>query len=161
MTDDSDDKTQDEAPYVPPDSSMTLQELIKRPLKEITPVDCSTCPVSMLCQEGQGGAGYVCDICGATGVYVDEPEPGAFPKNLLVMDCGKHRFETLEGKGKMPDCGLCTGDQMELLLRNEHAVNHYVPTVHARVPLAERQKVLAEKLKYWKGEIAKEKKKGK
>jgi hypothetical protein len=38
---------------------------------------------------------------------------------------------------------------MRLYVSSWGAVNHYVPTVHARVSLEKRKEVLAETYKYW------------
>ena len=134
--------------YVPPKASWRLPLFIKAQPKALKKklVDCPTCPVFLLCQEGQGGTGYVCPICKSTGVWIDEPGLSALPKDILLIDCAKHNFDASK---KLTKCALCSGGIMQLEWQNRGARNHYVATVHARVPIEARQAALAEAWTTW------------
>lgn len=105
-------------------------------------VTCETCPVSMQCIVGQGGTGWTFDCCGSTTIYLTEEESKA---RILLVDCGKHNFERQESTKACKQCALCSGGIMEVEARG--MANHrYLPTVHAKVPVAERLRVLRQKL---------------
>lgn len=138
--------------YVPPRESWRLPVFIEASLDDVakTLVDCSSCPVNLLCSEGEGGTGYVCKTCGNTGVWIDEPSYGKeIPKDILILDCAKHKFNAPE-KNRMTKCAICSGGIMQLEVLNHGARNHVVFTVHAKVSVAERQKTLREAWAKWK-----------
>lgn len=145
-------------PFTPPASSWRLPVFIEAPLEEILAkrVDCSTCPVFFACEAGEGGSGWVCSECKATGVLVSKFEPGELPDHHMVVDCGKHKFHKNPKSEGMTRCTICSGNQMELELQYPDKQLHYIPTVHALVPVEERQKVLKEKFEFWKAEYDKD-----
>jgi hypothetical protein len=118
------------------------------------PVDCGTCPVNLACAVGKGGNGFVFDCCHATAFEMMEGEK----RRLLVIDCQKHAFEQTELAKDCKSCPLCSGDIMEVVLRDVSQNNRYVPTVHAKVPLADRVKLFRTKLEEAKAILEEEKK---
>ena len=119
-----------------PEVSWTYPEFIKATLEQIAKktVDCKTCPVFLLCETETGGTGWVCPKCKTTGVFMDEPEDMAsMPAYVLVIDCGKHKFEVKKESAQITECSLCSGGLMELEVLNQGTKNFYVRTVHALV----------------------------
>ena len=150
--------------YQPPKKSWRLPVLIETPLEKLkeTVVDCPECPVYLFCKEGQGGTGWWCAQCGMTGVWIDEPDPNELPKDLLNIDCAKHNFEKHE-KRKHPICSFCSGGIMQLEYLNtteaeDRMRNHLVLTVHSKVTVEERQKVLKRDFARWKEHYEKKRK---
>jgi len=148
---DEEDQKQAPEPYAPPPPAWRLKVLIDAPISEVKKkvVDCPQCPVFFLCQEGEGGTGYHCSKCGSTAVWIDQPGYGtSIPKDILVLDCNKHKFERAD-KRKLTQCVLCSGGLAQLEVKNRGAQNHIVLTVHSAVPAAERQKTLKEAWAKW------------
>lgn len=143
--------------YVPPKVAWRLPVFIDAPLSKVkkTVVDCPQCPVFLFCQEGEGGTGYVCSQCGGTGVWVDQPDFSTeIPKDMLNIDCSKHKFERADRK-VLTKCAICSGGIMQLEVTGHGTRNWIIFTKHARVSVADRQKQLkeaAEKWKKWKEE---------
>lgn len=98
------------------------------------PVDCGTCPVSMVCAVGEGGNGYVFDCCRSVGFETTENGK----RVLYVIDCQNHQFAQTSLAKECKLCPLCSGGIMEVVLRDIGHSNRYLPTVHAKVPVAER-----------------------
>ncbi len=115
----------------------TLLDVLRKPPKV---VDCGTCPVNIACALERGGTGWTFDCCRSTSVDTSE--------GILIIDCQLHRFEQSATARDCKVCPLCSGDLMTVALRDPRNANHYVPTVHAKIPLAERlrlwRKVLPE-----------------
>jgi len=141
--------------YVPPSSALTLKQILEEPVDHVTPVNCANCPINMMCQESTGGTGYVCDECRATSVYVTDPDDEGLVDDILVVDCNKHRFPKNDEKSSQ--CGLCDGGITRFYAENYGAVHHYLPTVHASVPLQKRKEALQAGFVYWTNFIAKQK----
>jgi len=143
--------------YTPPETAITLRQILDGPIDKVVPVDCTNCPVNMLCQEASGGTGFVCESCGATSVYVEEPDDRGLVNNILIVDCHKHRFEKDASKARQ--CGLCDGAVMSFYAYNHGAKHHYLPTVHAAVSLKKRQETLRKAYKVYAKEVAEQKEK--
>ncbi len=154
------DSAEDEGlrPYEPPLAAWRLPAFVEAPLAEVEAkvVECRTCPVFLMCEAGQGGTGWTCASCRATGVLVDVPGTGTVPEDVLLIDCGRHQFWTREAAVDLTRCDLCSGRVMDLELRARGSKQHYIATVHARVPVAERQKNLREAYEYWNRRYAAE-----
>lgn len=106
------------------------------------PVDCGNCPVNIACAVGGGGTGWTFDCCHSTSV--EQNNDGR--RRLLVIDCGKHAFEQIDMAKECKLCPLCSGDIVDVELRDEIDTHRYVPTVYAKVPLAVRVKKWQETL---------------
>lgn len=132
---------------------MKFLDLIKAKTLPV-PVDCGTCPVSMACAVGQGGNGFVFDCCHAVGYNAWEDGEGV----LYVIDCQNHGFEQVSLAKECFLCPLCSGGIMEVVLRDVSQSNRYVPTVHAKVPLAERVALFRKTAEEAKERIAEERK---
>jgi len=136
-----------------PSVSWLLTDYIRASDKEILEktVNCTNCPVFILCETGQGGTGWTCSKCNATGVYLDTPKEGAneLPEHVLVIDCGKHKFEKKKECAQITECSLCSGGLMELEVLNKGTKNHYIRTVHAYIAHEQRKKVLLQGWNYW------------
>lgn len=104
-----------------------------------SPANCGSCPVSMRCVvEDARGTGWTFDCCGATSVDL---VIGAPWRNILVVDCGRHRLGQVPAAKECRVCPLCSGDVVTRALELEDdpsTTYEYLPTVWARVPLAER-----------------------
>ncbi len=111
---------------------MTIAETGKAP----EPVDCGNCPVSMACALGQGGTGWTFNCCRSTSVEMQEHGK----RRLLVIDCQRHTFEQNEDAKDCKLCPLCSGDIMDVELRDEIDTHRYVPTVYAKIPVEKRVK---------------------
>ncbi len=115
----------------------SLLDVLRKPPRV---VDCGTCPVSIACALERGGTGWTYNCCRSTAVEVDG--------TILIIDCQRHRFEQTATATACKVCPLCSGDLMTIALRDPEDANQYVPTVHAKIPLAERlrlwRKVLPE-----------------
>lgn len=137
--------------YEPPKTAWDFRKFIEAPLEEILTkrVGCSNCPVSMLCMAGEGGTGYVCQECGSTGVWVEEPSPGAAAEDVLLLDCAEHKFDRSDKNKTTRRCSICSGEIMELFVRHVKSNMHFVATEHARVPVETRQTILRDALAYW------------
>lgn len=118
------------------------------------PVDCGSCPVNMACAVGQGGNGYVFDCCRAAGFETTENGK----RVIYVIDCQNHAFEQTPLAKECTLCPLCSGGIMEVALRDVHQSNRYLPTVHAKVPVAERVKLFRKSVEEAKERIAEERK---
>lgn len=121
---------------------LTFLQLVETGIEEIKPVDCPTCPINMSCIAGAGGTGWRFDCCGSSGF--------ALQGGTLFVDCGINRFERHDKSGEFPTCPVCNGGIMEVAeagSRGELQVgtNYYLPTVHARVSLADRLDLLRRK----------------
>lgn len=102
-----------------------------------TTVDCGTCPVSLQCVAADQGNGWKFDCCGAAAVEIRTDDGYV----LLIMDCADNRFRPREIAAEFSTCPLCSGDvvKSDLFELGEH--HRYLPTVHAKVPLATRLEV--------------------
>lgn len=74
-------------------------------------VNCSTCPVNMLCESGDGSAGYKCEKCGAVAVMIDDPNPARCQSVYIVL-CAINKFKVADpqngqGGGLTPVCHVC------------------------------------------------------
>jgi hypothetical protein len=143
---------------VPPAVSWTYPDFMRASLKDIEArtVDCQNCPVFMLCETGQGGTGWTCPKCKATGVYLDPPKDNGatMPDYLLVMDCAKHKFEVNKDSNSVKECGLCSGGVMEFEVINKGTKNFFVRTVHAKVTAEARQEMFKTAWDHWTKEYA-------
>jgi hypothetical protein len=144
-------------PYVPPPVAWRLPVFLEATPEELTArlVDCSTCPVYLLCEAGEGGTGWVCGTCKATGVAVEQIEESKLPDDLLIIDCATHKFNRIPAAENMTVCSLCGGGQVELEINFPNSRAHLITTVHAHVPVTERQRFLREQMAYWKDMYAK------
>lgn len=145
--------------FTPPPCAWDLKAFSEASDAEIEAkkVSCSTCPVNMLCETGEGGTGYVCQTCGMTGVWIDEPDPKRPSTDVYMIDCARHKFHTREKNGQMRTCSTCTGEVMEAYVENVNSKLHYIYTEHARVSAEERRNTLRDSLAYWKAEADKRK----
>lgn len=116
------------------------------------PVDCGTCPVSVACAVNQGGNGYVFDCCRSAGFETTENDE----RVLYIIDCQRHQFEQGERAKQCTLCPLCSGGIIEVVVRDSSQSNRYVPTVHAKVPLAERVRLWRTQLPEVKERVAAE-----
>lgn len=121
---------------------LTFLQLVDAPADGINPVDCPTCPINMSCISGRGGTGWRFDCCGSSGFRLQD--------GTLFVDCGINRFEQHDKAKEYPTCPVCNGGIMEVAeagRRGEFQVgnNYYLPTVHARVDLADRLALLRSK----------------
>lgn len=147
-----------EAAYEPPKAAWDLKAFIKAAEEEIAAktVDCKNCPVFMLCEAGEGSTGYWCSKCGSIGVWCDDKDMGKrnIPRDILLIDCNKHKFPRPADKHKLTRCALCSGGIMDLVSQGEGANNHYVYTKHAGVSATERQKVLKREFEHHEAQNA-------
>jgi ribosomal protein S27AE len=147
--------------YTPPPAAWRLKVFLDAPVDELKrrQVDCPTCPVSLMCEVGEGGTGWTCGRCKSTGFEITPIESGKHPDEILMIDCAAHKFATKKESERMTLCALCSGNVMELeVVMGETKRLHYLTTVHAMVPVEERQRFLKEKFEFWKDEYAKKKK---
>jgi hypothetical protein len=107
-----------------------------------TPVDCGNCPVNMACALGQGGNGYTFDCCHATGFQTEVDGRTV----MYLIDCQRHAFEQNRFAKMCKLCPLCSGDIVEVAMRDISQSNVYLPTVHAKVPVADRVRLWRDKL---------------
>lgn len=144
--------------YIPPRAAWRLKVFKDAPVDQLKEqqVDCPTCPVFLLCQAGEGGTGWVCKICKATGMEISPIESGKHPDEILIIDCAKHNFETKKESERMTSCSLCSGGQMEFEVRFPDIKAYLLTTVHSGVPVEDRQKKLKETFEFWSDEYAKE-----
>jgi hypothetical protein len=144
--------------YEPPHNAWRLRLFVIASPEELRArqVTCGTCPVFILCENGEGGTGYVCEVCGATGIDIEKTPEAEMPKDLLVVDCGQHKFNRKPAGENLTLCSLCSGGQMDLEVQFPDSRFHYLTTVYAKVPVKERQKKLREALVFWEAEYAKE-----
>ncbi len=147
--------------YVPPAVAFRLTDYINASVEEVKKrtVECGTCPVYLLCEAGQGGTGWTCPTCKATGVYVSEPDPSKMPDDVLAVDCTKHKFETRPEAAQIQKCGLCSGGAMELEVLSRGSKTHYILTAYTSIPPLERQKFLKESFEQWSKHYEEEEKK--
>lgn len=102
------------------------------------PVTCGACPVSMWCAAEKGGTGWTYDCCGSTSFDQTIGEPW---RSILVIDCGRQRLGQAPAAKDCRSCPLCSGDIVAFAVELEDdpsTTYEYLPTVHARVPLADR-----------------------
>lgn len=101
--------------------------------EDVAVVDCPTCPVSLSCLTGKSGTGWRFDCCGMAAMSVRG--------GTVMIDCQINEFRD-ERASSGSACPLCTGGIMEAieLARGNPAAteSYYLPTVHAKFPLAER-----------------------
>lgn len=121
---------------------LTFLQLVDTPIDKVELVDCPTCPINMSCIAGSGGSGWRFDCCGSSGFKLQD--------GTLFVDCGINRFEQHDKAKKYPTCPVCNGGIMEVveLVQRGNFVensNYYLPTVHARVSLANRLALLRSK----------------
>ncbi len=105
------------------------------PDADIVPVDCPTCPVNLSCLTGRSGTGWRFDCCGTAVLDLGN--------DMVMVDCKINEFRD-ERHQRFGLCLLCSGAIMEVEELGGLAVgtNYYLPTVHARIPLADRLKTL-------------------
>lgn len=144
--------------YIPPPVAWRLPLFVEATHEELRArqVDCPRCPVYMQCEAGEGGTGWVCPTCGATGVSIEKVDENTFPPDLLIIDCGAHKFNRRPDAKNMTICSLCSGGQMELEMRFPDARVHLISSVHAKIPVESRQKFLQEKRDFWAAEYTKD-----
>jgi hypothetical protein len=121
---------------------LTFLQLVEIPPAQIVPVDCPTCPINMSCIAGSGGTGWRFDCCGSSGFTLQE--------GTLFVDCGINRFEQHDKAKEFRTCPVCNGGIMEVVEAGrwgelQMGTNYYLPTVHARIRLADRLILLREK----------------
>lgn len=101
--------------------------------EDVVVVDCPTCPVSLSCLTGRSGTGWRFDCCGMAAMSVRG--------GTVMIDCQINEFRD-ERASSGSVCPLCTGAIMEAieLARGNPAAaeSYYLPTAHAKFPLAER-----------------------
>ena len=140
-------------------------EFLKDSAEEIASrtVTCEICPVSMQCQAGQGGMGYICTVCRSTGVNIDTDDPKT-TEHCYVMDCAKHNFHDIEkdvaeDKKQFKTCPMCDGRLMQHEVREPAILPyvHLVFTAYAKVTPEERKKVLVEAEPVYRKEMAEKK----
>lgn len=144
--------------YQPPKETFRLPVFLEAKIAVVkkSVVDCPTCPLFLLCQEGVGGTGYWCGSCGLTGVWIDEPDVTTVsPNDVIWVDCAKHKFERVEKK-KLAKCAVCSGQICWLEMEGKTR-NHYLFTVHASIDAAARQAALKDYWKMWEKKIAEDK----
>lgn len=104
------------------------------PDADIVPVDCPACPINMSCFTGRSGTGWRFDCCGTAVMSLGG--------DTVIVDCQINEFRDERRSGGFGLCPLCSGSIMEVVERSKldlaAATIHYLPTVHARIPLAER-----------------------
>lgn len=103
------------------------------PNTDIVSVDCPTCPVNMSCFSGKSGTGWRFDCCGMATMDLGD--------NTVLVDCQINEFIDKHWANEFTFCPLCSGAIMEVELaktKNALGTNYYLPTVHAKFPLAER-----------------------
>lgn len=100
-------------------------------------VDCDVCPVSMLCQAGEGGSGRVCEDCRSTGVPIDA-DTYQDAKHLYLIDCANHNFPT---EKPLKPCNMCDGRILQHEVREPPPTPtvHYVRTKYAKVSIDDRK----------------------
>lgn len=104
------------------------------PDADVVPVDCPTCPINMSCLTGRSGTGWRFDCCGTAVMRLGG--------DTVMVDCQINEFRDERRSGGFDPCPLCSGAIMEVVELAEPGVavgtNYYLPTVHARIPLAKR-----------------------
>lgn len=104
------------------------------PDEDVVAVDCPSCPVNLSCLTGKSGTGWRFNCCGTAAMSVRD--------GTVMVDCQINRFKDERTSSDPSYCPLCTGGIMEaaeLSRGNPSAsVNYYLPTVHAKFPIAER-----------------------
>lgn len=145
-------ETETKTAYTPPAVAFRLPLFVDMALADVMErvVECRNCPVSLSCEAGEGGTGWTCPTCKATGVWVDVPEGNELPEDVIAVDCGKHKFHMRKESEQITKCTLCSGGAMELEVLTKGPKQHYVATAYATVPIAERQKQLKEFYEHWK-----------
>ena len=145
-------KTKTKKIYAGPTAAWRLPLFIEASLDAVKAkvVECSTCPVFLLCETGTGGTGWVCPKCNATGVYVDQPENDKAPEDVLVVDCGNHKFDVRAESKRISECALCSGGIMELEILAKTTKNHYIATAYAKVAVETRHAHLKAAHDKWK-----------
>ncbi len=137
-----------------PFASWRLRQFIAASPEELKRkvVDCTTCPVARQCKAGEGGTGWTCPTCRATGVWIDKPErEGKLPKDVFGVDCGAHNFHTRRETFPVPPgCPFCSGALAEIEAWTSVPIaQHMIMTRYAHVPVEERQKFLKEQFAFW------------
>lgn len=110
------------------------------PDADIVPVDCATCPINMSCLTGKSGTGWRFDCCGTAVMTLGN--------GSVMVDCQINQLRDERRSGGFGPCPLCTGSIMEaveLARLTATVTNYYLPTVHAKIPLAERLARLRER----------------
>lgn len=107
-------------------------------------VDCTTCPVSMLCQSETGASGYTCKECRATSVYMDD----GTKEHAYVIDCAKHTFPVNTNQEIL--CQLCDGRTMKHEYTWVFPWQWILPTVHSKMSVEARQKEMLAGKDSWK-----------
>lgn len=125
-----------------------------KPDVALEPVNCGGCPASFTCladSSDNPGNGYRFNCCGAVGVDVPDPQaPDDDTRTMLaVLDCQRNSFYQNRTAAKVKACPLCTGEIIEAALRGHADDHYYVPTVHAKKPLADRLKLWHRVLKLY------------
>ncbi len=102
--------------------------------EDIVVVDCPSCPVNLSCLTGRSGTGWRFNCCGMAAMGVRG--------GTVFIDCQINEFRDERATSDPSFCPLCTGGIMEVveLSRGNPSASesYYLPTVHAKFPLAER-----------------------
>lgn len=102
-----------------------------------TPVTCGACPVNMRCAVERGGTGWTYGCCQSTSLAWATKGR----HDLVIVDCGRHRFEQAQAAKECSSCPLCDGEIVRLAIEAAELLRValiYVPTAYARVPIADR-----------------------
>jgi hypothetical protein len=140
--------------FEPPPSSWDFGDFLNAGAADIVSrtVDCSTCPVALLCHGGAASTGTYCQACGATAVYWEGNRlSDAADRHVLVIDCHEHRFS--DRSNSQHQCALCDGEVIRDHVKRQKgkvrtiAVMHYLHTTHASYSAASRQEAWKEEHK--------------
>jgi hypothetical protein len=110
------------------------------PDADIVPVDCATCPINMSCLTGRSGTGWRFDCCGSAVMSLGV--------DTVMVDCQINEFRDDRRSTGFGLCPLCSGSIMEaveLARLTATVTKYYLPTVHAKIPLASRLITLRER----------------
>jgi hypothetical protein len=151
----SDKKSKKKNDFTKLDKTFTAVEFkdLSKEALAATPVDCPTCPVSMLCMaasSSENSAQSICVKCNTASLSLTTKTENDEPGHVLLVDCTKNNFRSNkkdEGEG----CLLCNGRFVKpsLLTGLKQDTPYVLPTVHSKEKVAARQKSVQDSWEFW------------
>lgn len=137
-------------------TSVQFKDLDKETLVA-APVDCPTCPVSMLCMSAgndENSAQSICVKCSTPSISLVKKTDNEEAGHVLLVDCQKSNFRSTkkdEGEG----CLLCNGRfvKQALLQGLRQDVPYVLPTIHAKVKVEARQQNVKDSYDMWSEQV--------